>query len=92
MECKNGKTSSSWGTLSKGVSQSTVLKSTLFLLFVNDTPKFSSVIHKFLFVQDAYLRLSDNDFKLVSDFNNVLGALGNWLSIKRLSLSFVQKN
>ena len=76
-----------------GVPRGSVLGPLLFLLYINDSYKFSSLFSFYLFADDTSIMLSNNKLKeLESLVNRELGNVNEWLKANKLSLNIIKSN
>ena len=86
---KIGSLFSEWQNVNIGVPQGSVLGSLLFLVYINNLPTVSSILHSVLFADDTCLTLADDNYSnLINTFNSELKKLYAWLIKNRLSLNF----
>ena len=75
------------------VPQGSVLEPLLFLLYINDIYKLSSLFSFYLFADDTSIILSNNNLKeLESLVNRELGNVNEWLKANKLSLNIIKSN
>ena len=76
-----------------GVPQGSVLGPLLFLLYINDIYKSSSLFAFYLFADDTSIILANNNLKeLESLVNRELGNVNEWLKVNKLSLNIKKSN
>ena len=88
----NGETSQ-LKEISCGVPQGSVLGPLLFLIYINDLPNTSKVLHFFLFADDINIYYeAESPEKLGHVMNKELSELHKWLVVNRLSLNIDKTN
>ena len=76
-----------------GVPQGSVLGPLLFLLYINDIYKSSSLFAFYLFADDTSIIFANNNLKeLESLVNRELGNVNEWLKVNKLSLNIKKSN
>ena len=76
-----------------GVPQGSILGSLLFILYINDLPRVSSIIKFIMFADDTSLLISGKDeYILQNTVNNELKKVANWLDANKLSLNINKTN
>ena len=79
--------------ISSGVPQGSVLGPLLFLIYINDLPNISKILHFYLFADDTNIFFeADNLETLEKIVNKELKWLSHWLNINRLSLNLSKTN
>ena len=74
---------SDWQNVNIGVRQGSVLGSLSFLVYINNFPPVSSILHSVLFADDTCLTLADDNYSnLINTFNSELKILCAWLILK----------
>ena len=76
-----------------GVPQGSILGPLLFLIYINDFSRCSSVLHFTLFPDDTTLLLSDKSIKTLHDIvNKELKNVDEWLQTNKLSINISKTN
>lgn len=76
-----------------GVPQGSILAPLLFLIYINDLTKVSSLIKVILFADDTNLYMSGHNLQhLVEVFNSELCKLESWFKVNKLSLNVSKTN
>ena len=90
---KVGSMFSEWQNVNIGLPQGSVLWSLLFLVYINNLPTVSSILHSVLYANNTCLTSADDNYSnLFKTFNSELKRLYAWLIKNRLSLNFEKKN
>ena len=85
--------SSSYSSILCGVPQGSILGPLLFLLYINDLPRCSDLLHFILFADDTNILFSHHDPKcLETILNKELAAISNWFKLNKLSLNIKKTN
>ena len=84
---------SDYKILNIGIPQGSLISTVLFLFYINDLPKFSSIISSVLFADDTTLCLSGPNLNnLVSTFNLELKKFHIWTISNKLSINVSKTN
>ena len=84
----NGNKCTTFGSITYGVPQGSILGPLLFLIYVNDLPNATNILDPIMFADDTNLFYSHHDIKtLFSTVNEELEKLGDWFTANRLSLN-----
>ena len=79
--------------ISCGVPQGSILGSLLFLIYINDLPRVSSIIKFIMFADDTSLLISGKDPVMLQNIiNQELDKVANWLYANKLSLNIEKTN
>ena len=85
--------SSDYMSIKCGVPQGSILGPTLFLLYINDICRISTVIKMILFADDTNLFYSGNDLlNVCNTMSSELGKLNKWFQVNKLSLNIQKTN
>ena len=80
-------------TLNIGIPQGSQIAPVLFLLFINDLPKFSTNAQSFLFADDSTLCFSGPNLSdLINNCNTELDKFTSWTSANKLSINLNKTN
>ena len=86
---KIGNNLSDWTDVTIGIPQGSVLGCILFLLYINDLPQTSSLLHTVLFADDTCFTLADSNLtNLINNFNRELNKFSHWLIVNRLTINY----
>jgi hypothetical protein len=88
----NGITSS-WKSIKFGVPQGSILGPLLFLIYINDLPNVSPILHFVLFADDSNIFLSHKSYEeLFRILNEELVLVSDWFKASKLSLNLTKTN
>jgi hypothetical protein len=84
---------SSTNTITCGVPQGSILGPILFLLYINDLPKQSNVLHSTLYADDTNLLISGKNLtQTIHLLNQELNKIHSWLQTNKLSINLTKTN
>lgn len=85
--------SSSISLIRCGVPQGSILGPLLFLIYINDLSRCSSILQFIMFADDTNIIYSHHDPKLLElTLNEELKIISNWFKLNKLSLNIKKKN
>ena len=88
----NGATSS-WKLIKFGVPQGSILGPLLFLIYINDLPNVSSILHFVLFADDSNIFVSHKSYdELFRILNENIVLVSEWFRANKLSLNLTKTN
>jgi hypothetical protein len=84
---------SDFGTMKFGVPQGSILGPLLFLVYINDLPNSSALLHFILFADDTNLFISTPSYHLsVGVINDELKLISDWFKANKMSLNVSKSN
>lgn len=92
-QVKCNETLSSFKAINFGVPQGSILGPLLFLIYINDLPNVSSILHFILFADDSNVFISHKSYENVHQLlNNELVSVSDWFKANKLSLNLNKTN
>lgn len=86
-------TKSSTRSITCGVPQGSILGPILFILYINDLPKQSNILHYLLYADDTNLLITGKDLpNTIQILNNELNNIHTWLQVNKLSINLSKTN